>query len=291
MKNAAANTPIPAPVPGNSPGFGKAANSGASSAGESPFADPNPPDFTWPWRKIFFLILLAVIVHVALICFFGTKKQIVPRPVSKVPRLQLAGDHDEFIALENPTLFALPNPRDFSSPLWLKIPVVMSPSFRWTELPKWLPLNTANPGATFQQFLTATTVPEIQLDVKPAPELTVQHISLGTALPQDSTLKIIGELAHRALLSPVPLPSLPYNNVIPPSEIQVLVDTSGHVISAILLPLTDGMEILERYDLADQRALDIATHLRFAPAPRLTFGEIIFKWHTVPVLDNTTSRP
>ena len=278
MKSAAANTPRPATVLGKTP----------NSAGESPSADPNPPNITWPWRKIFFLTVLAVIVHVALICFFGTKKQIVPRPVSKVPRLQLAGDHDEFIALENPTLFALPNPRDFSSPVWLKIPLVTSPSFRWTEPPKWLPLDTANPGATFQQFLTATTVPEIQLDVKPAPELTVQHISMGTALPQDSTLKIIGGLA---LLNPVALPSLPYNNVIPPSEIQVLVDTSGHVISAILLPMTDSMEILERYDLADQRALDIATHLRFAPAPQLTFGEIIFKWHTVPVLDNTTSRP
>lgn len=280
MKSAAAHTS----VPGNSPGLGKAAN----SAGESPSADPNPPNINWSWRKIFFLIVLAVIIHVALICFFGTKKQIVPRPVSKVPRLQLAGDHDEFIALENPTLFALPNPRDFSSPVWMKIPVVTSPSFRWTELPKWLPLDTANPGATFQQFLTATTVPEIQLDVKPAPELTVPHISLGTALPQDSTLKIIGGLA---LLNPVALPSLPYNNVIPPSEIQVLVDTSGHVISAILLPMTDSMEILERYDLADQRALDIATHLRFAPAPQLTFGEIIFKWHTVPVLDNTPTSP
>ena len=287
MKSAVAHTPIPAPAPGNSPILGKAANSG----GEGPSADPNPPNINWPWRKIFFLIVLAVIVHVALICFFGTKKQIVPRPVSKVPRLQLAGDHDEFIALENPTLLALPNPRDFSSPVWLKIPVVTSPSFRWTELPKWLPLDTANPGATFQQFLPATTVPEIQLDVKPAPELTVPHISLGDALPPDSTLKIIGKLAHRALLSPVALPSLSYNNVIPPSEVQVLVDKSGHVISAILLPLTDGMEILERYDLADPRALDIATHLRFAPGQQLTFGEIIFKWHTVPVLDNTTSRP
>lgn len=268
MKNASAHSPV--------------LENAVTPSDENRFAAPDPANLNWPWRKIFFLVVLAVVAHVALIKFFGTHKQIVPRPVANVPHLQLANEADQFIALANPTLFALPNPRDFASVIWLKVPAVTPPSFRWNEPPQWLPLDTGNPGAAFQQFLPSPGVPEIQLNVKPPPELSVPSVSLGGALPQSSTLKIIGELAQRVLLNPVVLPSLPYNNVIPPSKIQVLVSPTGTVISAILLPLTDSLEAVERCDPADQRALELARRLRFAPARQLAFGEIIFQWHTVP---------
>jgi TonB family protein len=54
-----------------------------------------------------------------------------------------------------------------------------------------------------------------------------------------------------------------------------LVDPAGNVVSAILLESST-------FDAADQRALQLARNLRFAPAPRLMLGEIIFNWHTVP---------
>jgi hypothetical protein len=38
--------------------------------------------------------------------------------------------------------------------------------------------------------------------------------------------------------------------------------------------------------VADQLALQLARQLRFAPAPQLMFGRIIFNWHTVPVTTN-----
>ena len=253
--------------------------------GESQPVESGLPKSSWTWRKIFFFIGLALIIHVALICFFGTKKQIVPRQVANVPHLQLASDADEFIALANPTLFALPNPRDFGSVIWLKIPAVTPPSFRWDEPPQWLPFNPKNPDVA--QFAQTNAIPEIQLDVKPLPELSAPAPALGTALPQNSTLKILGNLAQRVRPGPVALPSLPDNDVIPPSKIQVLVDTTGNVVSAILLPLTDSLETEERYGPADQRALEIARRLRFTPARRLMFGEIIFNWRTVPALANT----
>ena len=89
-------------------------------------------------------------------------------------------------------------------------------------------------------------------------------------------MQISGELAQRPLLSQVELPSIPVNDVIPPSKVQALVDTAGNVASAVLLESS-------KLDTADQRALQIARNLRFAPAPRLMFGEITFTWHTVPV--------
>ena len=72
------------------------------------------------------------------------------------------------------------------------------------------------------------------------------------------------------------LPPLPFNDVLPPGRVQALVDAAGNVVSAVLLE-PSGLE------LADTNALAIARNARFAPAAQLTFGEIIFNWHTIPV--------
>jgi len=273
------------------PATAQASGSAANTGGGNRFSEPDLPGLGWPWRKIFFLILLAMVVHVTLIYFFGTRKQYTPRPVTKVPRLQLVGDANPFIALNDPALFALPNPRDFSSAIWLRVPVVVSPSFRWDESPQWLPLATGNPAAAFRQFLQPNADAQIRLMAQPLPEMPAPSTSLGTALPQSSTFKILGSLARRRLLNPAALPSLPYDNVIPPSKVQVLVDTTGNVISAILLPLADNMEAADRYDAADQEALEIARGLRFIPAKQLAFGEIIFQWHTIPAPANNNTSP
>lgn len=272
----------------NPPGLENA----SAPAGEIRFAEPMLPQIKWSWSKIFFLVILTVVIHVTLICFFGTKKQIVPRRVENVPHLQLANDQDQFIALANPTLFALPNPRDFSSAIWLKVPFVTTPSFRWTNSPQWLALDAGNPGAVFQQLQQAAPALQIQLKVKPPAVFPALDVSTGTAMPQTSTLNILGGLAMRLQDNGVSLPSLAYNGVIPPSKIQVLVDTTGTVVSAILLPLIDTTEAADRWDPADQRALEIARRLRFAPAGQMTFGDIIFRWHTVPVpLNQTQTNP
>ena len=52
---------------------------------------------------------------------------------------------------------------------------------------------------------------------------------------------------------------------------------SSFVVSVVLLPPGSG------WDDADQRALELARAARFAPAPRLTIGRLVFHWHTVPL--------
>lgn len=70
--------------------------------------------------------------------------------------------------------------------------------------------------------------------------------------------------------------------MIAPSRVQVLVDPSGQVVSAVLLPSDNAVEAAGRADVGDTNALNIARGLRFAPASGLAFGELIFRWHTVP---------
>jgi hypothetical protein len=78
------------------------------------------------------------------------------------------------------------------------------------------------------------------------------------------------------------LPDWPFPDVIAPSKVQVLVDAAGNVVSTILLPPGSGFTTADQYDVADQRAIELARALRFKPAAHLTVGRIIFNWHTVP---------
>ena len=69
-------------------------------------------------------------------------------PVTNVPTLTLADDSSELLALNDPTLFALPHQKDFASALWLQTAALKQPSFRWTEPPtNWLSLSADELGA------------------------------------------------------------------------------------------------------------------------------------------------
>jgi hypothetical protein len=246
------------------------------------FADPKPNGEGWSRTKWLTLIALIFAAHVVFIFAFGKKGEIISRAVVHVPALKLANDSDKLLALNDPTLFALPHERDFASAVWLKMPDAKQPPFRWTEPPRWLPLSDKNLGAAFQQFMQTNYFAGYQLDFRPPLQLSEPILPVETALAQNSTLQIEGKLAQRKLLATPDLPSLPYDDVIAPSIVQALVDAAGNVVSAVLLPPENSLEAASHYDVADQRALEIARSLRFDPAAQLTFGKIIFNWHTVP---------
>jgi hypothetical protein len=228
----------------------------------------------WRWLGVIGLIFAA---HIGFIIAFGEHKQIIPRLVTNVPALQIAGDTDELIALNDPTLFALPNPRDFAASVWMKMPPHEPPSFRWTEPPRWLQISTEALGATFSRFMQTNVFAGPPLDFKPWPKLSAPTLPIKPLLAQSSTMQIEGELAQRQLPVSMNLPDWPVADIIAPSRVQVLVDTAGNVVSAILLPADEG-----QYDPADQHALEIARAMRFKPASHLTVGRVIFHWHTVP---------
>jgi len=237
----------------------------------------------WPLRQWMLVVVLIFIAHVALIFLFGSRKPLAPRAVANVPVLKQADDVDGLLALENPALFALPNPDGFASAVWSKTPGVKQPSFRWTESPRWLPLSASGLGTVLAQFARDNFSASHAPDFKPPVELSAPAIPLEPAFAQNSTLLIVGELKQRRLLNEITLPSLPDNDVIAPSIVQVLVNAAGSVISAVVLPSQNSLEGAGRYGPADQRALQLALQLRFAPASQLTFGIIIFNWRTVPL--------
>ncbi|HEV2693503.1 MAG TPA: hypothetical protein VG347_11455 [Verrucomicrobiae bacterium] len=267
------------------------ANANASVAPDNSLPAELHYDGGWSRKKILFLIGLALIIHVALIVVFGTKKQIVPKAVEvPVPRLQLGNRADELLELDNPALFALPNPRDFAAVVWQKTPVIPPPSFRWKAAPGEMaqPI-PENLGAAFNQFMQTNRFGDFQLDFKPPPLFVELSSPVSSALPQYSLLQISGALAQRTLMSKPALPSLDWNDVIAPSKVQVLVDRTGTVTSAVLLPADNAIEAAGRSLKGDTNAVALALGLKFAPATQLMLGEITFYWHTTPL--SSTNAP
>jgi hypothetical protein len=241
------------------------------------------PGEGWSRKRLVFFLAAAIAAQIAFIFVFGEKKIQPARTVSNVPQLQLASSSDELVALDDPSLFALPHANDFASAVWLKMPANAPPDFRWTESPRWLPLAAENLGATFARFMATNDFTGFHPDFKPKPQFAGPLSPVESALPKNSTAQISGELAQRRLLRPLDLPSLPCNDVIAPSIVQVLVDRTGNVVSAVLLPSENNFEAAGRADIGETNALQIARAARFAPAPRLTVGKIIFNWRTVPL--------
>ncbi len=250
------------------------------------FVAPNPKtEPKWPLRKWLLIIALILMAHVAAIFIFGEYKFAAPRAIANVPHFQLANNSSELVALDDPTLFVLP--RMGNSKL-LKMPNVKPVPFRWSENPHFLPLASETLGATFAQFMQTNAFEIFQPDFKPQPDLSAPAVLLEPLFAEKSTLQIEGDLAQRPLASKMDLPDLPYADVIAPSKVQALVDANGNVVSAILLPQNNFSRV-DRSDAADQRALEIARSMRFAPSPQLTVGQIIFNWHTVPPATDFTA--
>ena len=241
---------------------------------------PNPSGEDWSWRRWLALVTLVFAAQVALIFVLGEKQFPPARAVTKVPQFALADSSSELIALDDPTLFALPHVNDFASAVWRQMPVAPQPSFRWTEPPGELQSPAAeNLCAVFARFMQTNAFTAPSLDFKPEPKLSEPVLSFQPVFADNSALHIEGELAQRKWLNPVSLPSWPYADVVAPSRVQVLVDAAGEVVSAVLLPPDNPGEVHDAD--ADQRALELARVARFAPASRLTSGQLIFDWHTV----------
>jgi len=234
-----------------------------------------PGERSWTRSRWLTLVTLVFTVHVLLLFAFGGRKPIVPRAVTNVPTLNLADDAGEWLALNDPTLFALPHQRDFASVVWLPLRTNEPPSFRWTEPPRWLPLSADGLGQAFNQFMQTSHFAGLELQLKSPVKPSAPASPVESAPDQTSTLQIQDNLAQRRLPDPVNLPSWPYADVLAPSVVQAVVDAAGNVVSTVLLSPSG-------YDAADQHALELARAMRFIPSAQLTVGSMIFNWHSVP---------
>ena len=239
-----------------------------------PRPEPSPPATEhrhWPVRDWLLFIALVLTAHVAFLFVFGEHTAPAVRPVKDVPQVRLADNANELVALDDPTLFAVPRAADFAI---LKTPQIAPPDFRWTEAPRLLSLPAGTLGSALGGLIQSNPFAAYPLDFKPQPELSSPSVPVPPAFAEHSLLQVEGDVARRRLLDEMVLPDLAYADVIAPSKVQVLVSAQGKVVSAVLLESSG-------WNVADQRALELARSARFEPAVRMAVGQMIFNWHTV----------
>lgn len=236
-------------------------------------------------------VVLVFVVQVALMSLLGNPPAAMPLHLPTAPIVYVGTNQwDDWLALQDPTLFMLPHSNNFSGPAWLKVPQRTFEPTNWSEPARPLQLPREQLGGVFVAFMETNSPPRLQTDIRSEsdlidlrdPDSTPMHpISVG------STVRVEGGLAGRRLLSPIKLP--PQTNsdfdVLPDTEVQLLVDAEGNAFSPVIISSIKN-------EAADAAALNFAKNARFEPikTPALgtvlpdtmTVGKLIFEWQTMP---------
>jgi len=242
----------------------------------------------WSPRRWQGVITLIFIGQLTVISWLGQRTPFHSRPVAPGPAIRLVGAGSaELLALADPTLFALPHLHGFSGPAWLNMAPPSFQPFVWTEPPRWLTLPVEQLGAAFHQFMTTNGFKPLGMSGHPEPELLLPELAARPSFPTQSMVRVTGQLAGRPLLTPLNLPSWTNEFILSNTVIKVIVDALGQTLVA--------PDKSSGYKRADQDALDHARAARFQPLPGastdtwdahplggLSFGELVFEWHTVP---------
>ena len=234
-------------------------------------------------------VALVFAAQVALVLWLGNPPPAPPsRPTASTIIHLGARGSDELLALQDPTLFVLPQRNNFSGAAWLKIlPQPFEPA-RWTEAALPLPLPPEQLGAAFAAFMETNPPPRFQTDIGSPLDLAdiidLQSRPMASiSLP--SSVRVEGDLAKLRLLTPVQLPPQTNSDLLANTVVQLLVNAQGNPFSAIVVESCGNAD-------TDTNALNFAKNARFEPLKpaalgtvvpnRMIFGKLIFEWQTVP---------
>lgn len=235
-------------------------------------------------------VALVFVLQIALIFWLENRAPIVPRQVADAAPARLAvTTADGLLALENPTLFALPNRQGFSGQAWLTVQPKQFPAPTWSEPVQWLSLPAQELGSEFRHFVETNPAPAFSTIIMPEPEWTAPASFSAPSQPAPSRLRLEGGLARRPMVSPLPkLPAWTNADFLTNTVVQLLVNAQGQPVSAVLLPPGSGLSRADHWALAAARAVrfepDHAAVLNQErdPLAGLTIGTMVFEWKTVP---------
>jgi TonB family protein len=235
------------------------------------------------------MVALIFGVQVGLIFWLGGTAPIRPRPTAAGLILHLAQPASaELRALDDPTLFTLPHPQGFSGPVWLRMPWPELRSFEWSAPSNHVFLALDQPGVVFNRLVETNEFRALRLPARPEAVPAIPDLPPLAILADQSVLQTEGSLAQRRLLAPFELKSWPNPDILKNSVVQAVMDDEGRPVSVTLLSGSGS-------PAADQYALEKARAARFEPVNRnrvqsapgaaahLSWGKLIFRWHTIPV--------
>jgi hypothetical protein len=242
----------------------------------------------WSLRNWGGVVVLILVVQLGLIFLLGSTTPIRPRTSAAGLDLHFAPPATaELRELYDPTLLILPHPQNFSGPVWLGMPPRDLRPFKWAAPAFELPLALNQLGAVFNRLVETNDLNTRRFQglPKPAPTLPIlPPLASGT---ERSVLQVEGDLAQRRLLAPQQLRSWTNSDILGNTLIRIAVDAEGRTVSPTLVSACGSPE-------ADRYAIEQARRVRFEPlgrnplatasrpAVRLTWGNMVFRWHTIP---------
>lgn len=242
----------------------------------------------WTRRRWWGIVALVFIVQLGLIFWLGSRTPVYPRtPRSSVTLGRGGPAPTELQAFNDPTLFILPHPEGFSGPLWGKTYRPEFRPFEWSAPANHFPLAIERLSTVLNQLFQASDFPAVQLPAQAEAAPTLPNVPPLPIFPDQSVLQLEDGLAQRRLLAVLALKSWPSPEILAPSVVRVGVDDRGRPVSVTLLSRSGS-------PAADQYALDQAWGAqfeplngssvgpKFKPAAQLSWGRMIFQWHTVP---------
>ena len=239
------------------------------------------------------MLALILTAQLALIFWLGARTPVPAGRAAPVLGLRIAGPAwQELLALNDPTLFALPHQQGFAGAAWLTVTNFGAEPFIWSEPPRWLTFPIEQLGAAFRQYIATNQFGPPEAPSRLEPEFASPEISRSRDLPQQSSLRLSSGLS---LAKPVRLASWTNSEILSNSVVQVLVGDDGRPVSFTLLS-SSGLKA------ADEAAAQLAMQTRFDKAPipigspaghsgLLSWGQMIFEWHTVPPPSTNSSLP
>lgn len=248
----------------------------------------------WPASLWWSVVGCVLAFQLGLIFWLGDQGPLRPASAPAPFTWQVAGKvSNELLALNDPTLFALPHRESFSGPAWLTTTNMGAAPFVWSEPSQWLRPPVEQLGGVFHSFLATNQIVASEAPAEMEPELGFPEIPAAVGSTSGTTVQILGDLNERELLTPIALNSWTNADLLTNSIVQALVNAAGQPVSVTLLANSGSGE-------ADRFALKQAELARFAPlrtegttrgnlVARLRWVQILFNWHTVPT--GITNRP
>jgi hypothetical protein len=238
-------------------------------------------------------VALVFLAQVAVVFWLGNPPPPAPLKMAPPPVIHFSGSgSEEWLALQDPTLFVLPHRDNFSGEAWLKIPPQKFAPTNWSEPPRPLPLPMEQLGAAFVAFMQTNRPPRYQLALESGLDAMGGNSTQMVSISVPSALRVEGDLARLRLLTPLRLPPQTNSELLTNTVIQLLVNADGYPFSPVILSGSGSAK-------ADDAALNnYAKAVRFAPAQeaalgtvrgnKMTVGKLVFEWQTIPPAPTNT---
>jgi TonB family protein len=207
-------------------------------------------------------------------------------PVMEVPSRSASKSSGDWLALEDPMLFAAPAWHGVSGEAWMKKPrSVLTldrgfPAIRYLGYRHSGPLGTGNESVEAALWATHRRPP-------PRPLLPV----LPLPMPAPASRLVTEGFGERLLIQAPELPKQFHTDAVGRTILQAAIDPDGVVLSRRVIAPSGSKR-------ADADALALTRALRFEPlrtfsdrAPEIAWGKLIFEWHALDLNSTNAVGP